>query len=726
MRSWRGLCRLWLVSLLYAVSFSQHSEAQTSGPSPQTLPTVEVRGTTPLTGIPVPREQVPANVQVATGKEIQASGTFTLTDFFSRRFAGVNLTHVQNNPYQPDVSYRGFVSSFLIGTPPGLSVFLDGVRVNEPLADHVNWDLLPVDAIDRIELVPGSHPVYGRNTLGGAIVMQTKRGLTNPGSLLEVWGGSFGRLRTLAQTGGSRGKFDYFFSANRFMEDGFRDFSRSDVGQVFGKVGYVEGKNDLAFSLSYTNNHLTGNGPLAESILKRDRSAVYTHPDKFDPEVWLLNSEYRRDLGGGFTLSTNAFGRFLSIDQFNPGVDEEIQARTWQRGWGGTAQLAYQGKWLNLPVTAAVGLDYNGARLNYRIDEREVDRFAGGEKEPFEAETRIHTQTHGGGAFITLTVEPLERLAITAAGRFDMTSLQIKDRLAGQDNDEADARTTDASGSHRFKRFNPALGATYALTNNLSLYAGYSQSYRAPTAVELTCANPDAPCPVPTAIIDDPPLKAVKGKTWETGVRWSPLSGLRTTLAFFRTELDDDILFRNEPRSQLRGYFQNIDATRRQGIELLLQGAWRKLQWYANYTLTDATFEDDIDLFTFASEDRLARVKKGHRLPLVPAHRIAGGMEFALTPYLRINLDGSYVGSQYLRGDEDNKRKRLSPYFVANAQLTYSAQFFDVFFRLENMFDTNYESYGAFAENRRDGTGLERFLGPGAPLGAFGGVRVKF
>ena len=605
-------------------------------------------------------------------------------------------------------------------------MFLDGVRVNEPLADQVNWDLLPVDAIDRIELVPGSHPVYGRNTLGGAIVMQTKRGLTNPGSLLEVWGGSFGRLRTLAQTGGSHRNFDYFFSANRFMEDGFRDFSRSDVGQVFGKVGYLAGKNDLIFSLSYTNNHLTGNGPLAESILKRDRSAVYTFPDKFDPESWLLNSEYRRELGGGFTLSSNVFGRFLTIDQFNPGVEEELQSRTSQQGWGGTAQVAYQGKWLNFPVTAAMGIDYNGARLDYRISEREIDDTISKEKSSFKTATKIHTQTHGGGAFVTLTVEPLERLAVTAAGRFDVTSLEINDRLAGRADVGEETRDTDASGSHRFKRFNPAIGATYALTNNLSLYASYSQSYRAPTAVELTCANPDAPCPVPTAIVDDPALKPVKGKTWETGMRWSPLPNLRTTLAFFRTDLEDDILFRNEPRSQLRGVFQNIGATRRQGIELLLQGVWGHAQWHANYTLTDATFEDDINLFTFASEDRLARVKKGDRLPLVPIHRITGGVEVLLTPALRLSFGGIYVGSQHLRGDEDNRRRRLSPYFVANTQITYSAQFFDIFFRLDNMFDSNYETYGAFAENRRDGTGLERFLGPGTPLGAFAGVRMKF
>ncbi|MGE0823371.1 MAG: TonB-dependent receptor [Candidatus Binatia bacterium] len=731
MRQRCSTARLWPVSLFFVFLFSQSADAQTAT---STLPAIEVRGTTPLTGVPVPRDQVPANVQVATDKDLSGDHSLNLSEFLSRRFAGINLTHVQNNVFQPDLSYRGFVSSFLIGTPPGLSVFMDGVRVNEPLADQVNWDLIPTDAIDRIELVPGSHPVYGRNTLGGALVMRTKRGLTNPGTQLEVWGGSFGRLRTLAQTGGTLGAFDYFLSGNLFFEDGFRDFSQSNVGQLFSKIGYLSGDNDSSVSLSYINNRLTGNGPLPESRLVRDRSAVFTHPDKFNPELWFLNGEHRRALGNGFEFSTNVYSRFLNIDQFNPGVDEEVKAWTGQKGWGGTTQLTYQGQFFALPVTAAAGLDYNGAVLDHRIAEREKATSADGEQNRgeadtaaslFETETQIRNWTHNGGAFLTFTMEPIERLTLTASGRFDVTSLSIKDRLAGE-NDDGSVGTTDASGSHRFERFNPAIGATYAVSANASLYVGYSESYRAPTAIELTCANADAPCPVPTAIIDDPPLKPVKGKTWETGVRWSPWPNLRGTLAFFRTDLEDDIFFRNEPRTRLRGFFQNVDSTRRQGIEFLLQGVWGNTQWYANYTLTDATFGDDIELFTFASEDRLARVHKGNRLPLVPPHRVNGGLELLLTPRWRVSLDGTYVDAQYLRGDEDNKRGQLDPYFVANAQLTYTHDNWEMFLRLENLFDSDYETYGAFFENNLDGTGLERFLGPGAPLGAFGGVRMKF
>ena len=312
---------------------------------PVALPDIEVRGTTPLMSSPVAREHVPANVQTLTSEQITRRGALNLTDTLSRSLGGVNLNHVQNNPFQPDVSYRGFTSSFLIGTPPGLSVFVDGVRINEPLADQVNWDLIPTDAIDRLELIPGSNPVYGRNTLGGTIVMQTKRGFTHPGTTVEVWGGSFARYRTLLQHGGSRGKFDYFVSGNLFLEDGFRDFSKSHVGHLFGKVGYRGTRDDFSLSLTHVNNKLTGNGPLPESRLKRDRSAVFTHPDIFKPDLWFLNSQYQRDLGHGFSLSANLHGRLLDVDQFNVDVEEDVDARTNQKGWGERSSWPIKGRY---------------------------------------------------------------------------------------------------------------------------------------------------------------------------------------------------------------------------------------------------------------------------------------------------------------------------------------------------------------------------------------------
>src|SRR6185503_5028475 len=132
-------------------------------------PVVDVVGTTPLPGVGTPISKVPANVQTATDRQLPA-----LPDFFERSMGGFVSSTSQGNPFQPDVSFRGFSASPLLGTPQGLSVYVDGVRVNEPFGDVVNWDLIPKNAISSVTLIPGTNPVFGLNTLGGALAVITK------------------------------------------------------------------------------------------------------------------------------------------------------------------------------------------------------------------------------------------------------------------------------------------------------------------------------------------------------------------------------------------------------------------------------------------------------------------------------------------------------------------------------------------------------------------------
>src|SRR6185437_11274022 len=114
------------------------------------------------------------------------------------------VSAAQGNPYQQDLNFRGFTASPLLGTPQGVSIFQDGVRVNEPFGDVVNWDLIPQSAIASIQLIPGSNPAFGLNTLGGAVAIYTKSGAEFPGADVEVSGGSFGRKTAEFEWGGSQ------------------------------------------------------------------------------------------------------------------------------------------------------------------------------------------------------------------------------------------------------------------------------------------------------------------------------------------------------------------------------------------------------------------------------------------------------------------------------------------------------------------------------------------
>src|SRR5882762_7129655 len=311
-------------------------------------PAIEVIGVTPLPGFGVPASQVPANVQAVTGAEIMRQHPLNLSEFMSQRLSGVNVNENQSNPFQPDISYRGFAASPLLGTPQGISVYQDGVRVNEPFGDTVNWDLIPTAAISTINLIPGSNPLFGLNTLGGALSInlipgsnplfglntlggalsiRTKSGAQYPGTAAALNGGSFGRRSIDAQHGGANGELDYFASASAFREDGWRVQSPSDVRQFFSKLGWQDGTTDIDLSITHAETDLTGNGLLPQSMLRADPRQIYTLSDHTRNRMTLLTLNAARWLTGDLLCSRTAYYRESAKNTINGDVNEVSDPR---------------------------------------------------------------------------------------------------------------------------------------------------------------------------------------------------------------------------------------------------------------------------------------------------------------------------------------------------------------------------------------------------------------
>ncbi|MCB1128402.1 MAG: TonB-dependent receptor plug domain-containing protein, partial [Verrucomicrobiae bacterium] len=217
-------------------------------------PKVEVVGTTPLPALGLPKSKVPANIQIIGSGELDTQRTSDVTEFLETNTASVNMNSAQGNVFQPDVNFRGFTASHLLGLPQGLSVFQDGVRVNESFGDAVSWDLIPQSAISSMTVMPGSNPQFGLNTLGGSIAINTKSGFQYPGFTASTWGGSWGRKAGNFEWGGHGEKVDYFLTGNYLDEDGWRDYSPSRIQNLFGKVGYQDGATDFDLSITAANN----------------------------------------------------------------------------------------------------------------------------------------------------------------------------------------------------------------------------------------------------------------------------------------------------------------------------------------------------------------------------------------------------------------------------------------------------------------------------------------
>jgi outer membrane receptor protein involved in Fe transport len=263
----------------------------------------------PLPGLGLTKEQIPGNVQSITAKEIKESHSLSLTDLMNKKLQSVNVNDYQGNPFQMDVTYRGFTAGPQIGTPQGLSVFFDGIRVNEPFGDVVNWDMIPMNAIAGVDVFPGSNPIFGLNTLGGAFTLKTKDGFTNEGVDAEVLTGSYGRKQLQVEGGINNGTFALFGAGNFFLEDGWRDNSPSEVNQFFGKASYRGDKLDLSLSTLLVSTDLVGNGLLPSEEYARDPSSVFTAPDttKNRLQQFQLSSSYF--VNDNFTVTGQVYRR---------------------------------------------------------------------------------------------------------------------------------------------------------------------------------------------------------------------------------------------------------------------------------------------------------------------------------------------------------------------------------------------------------------------------------
>src|SRR2546425_8239178 len=192
------------------------SVTRSEEPQPYQLEEVVVTSTR-LPGDPVESRVLPAKITVITAEDIQNLGSKTVQEAIQYA-TGIVMYDQVGNAFQQTVDLRGFN-----GQPvPATSVFVDGVRVNEPDFNTVNFDLIPVEAVERIEIIPGGSAIYGKNALGGVINIITKRGGTIPQVTGETMFGSFHRERYSLNTSGPLGKWDYFSSFTRETESGFR------------------------------------------------------------------------------------------------------------------------------------------------------------------------------------------------------------------------------------------------------------------------------------------------------------------------------------------------------------------------------------------------------------------------------------------------------------------------------------------------------------------------
>ena len=709
-------------------------------------PTVEVVGTTPVQGIGVPVNQVPSNVQTTTGAEIQRQNALDLTQYMENNLGSVTLNQGQNNPFQPDVNFRGLTASPLLGTPQGLSVFVDGVRVNEPFGDVVNWDLIPQNAISSITLIPGSNPVFGLNTLGAALSVTTKSGFQYPGASVALSGGSWGRKSAEVEYGTHSDKADLFLAGNFLDENGWREHSPSRIKTVFGKVGWEREDTDVDVSLMLADNSLQGTQALPVGWLDTP-SQAYTWPDINENKVTFLNARASHFIKADQLLAGNVYYRHYTNDNFSSNVNDAFAGGTDPQafndrsnivtnGYGGSVQLSLLADVWGRKNNFTVGASADLGRTEFSQTQEDAnftpDRGTIGSGVT-TLQTDVDTTNDYYGIYFTDVHSFNQRWHLTLSGRYNWANVTIRDKTGLE---------PALNGDNTFTRFNPAAGLNFNPNPATSTYVSYSEGMRAPTPIELTCADPAAPCRLPNNFLADPPLNKVVAKTTEIGARgrWSDTAGW--SAAAYRTDLDDDIIFISSGGAVNAGFFQNAGKTRRQGIELGAHTRLDKLSLALNYGYVQATFQSSLTINSPSNSSANAagdiQVASGDKIPGIPEHSVKLRADYAVTEKISLGGNIAYFSSQYARGDENNQdvHGKVPGYALVNLDAHYQYNKRLSFFgRIDNLFDKDYETLGVLGQNFFNGAGRtfdatnvtnDQFRSAGAPRAAWVGVRYAF
>jgi outer membrane receptor protein involved in Fe transport len=744
-------------------------------------PRVPVYPTTPLAGAGIDSDKVPASINTIDANQIKQTESLNISESLVKYVPGITVNEVNGNPFTPDVQFRGFVASPVSGTPQGLAVYQNGVRINEAFGDTVNWDLIPTAAIKSVDVVT-NNPAFGLNALGGAVVVQMKDGFNYHGAEIDTMGGSFGRIQSSAQWGKQIDNFAVYGALEGLHEDGFRNFQTSNVRRFYGDIGAKNDQAEFHVNMGLADNSFGAAATTPAELLQQYWGATYTTPQTSTNRVGYVNLTGKVDVTPTWSVEGIAHARVFNqkAQDGNPTGTQPCAADSTLLCFGddSTPANGLNGAQLSNPFApdAVLGeIDRTSTQTTttgVSLQATNTDQLFGHNNHFVVGASFDRSVTHftasaelgtigpdyvvsGSGIFLGQSGDPVSigpvdlratnqytglyaldtfdvtrAFSITAGGRFNVANINLQDQIG-----------TALNGSDTYTRFNPIIGGTYKITSGLTAYASYSEANRAPTPLELGCADPAHPCIIASFLVSDPPLKQVVSHTVEAGLRGTRELNIGTLgwkLGAFRADNSDDILAIPSPVLQGFGYFQNVGSTRRQGIEAEATLKSNKLQISASYTFLDARFLDALQVGSnspFADANGNIQILPGNQIPAIPRNVFKARLDYSVTDAFKVGGDALFVGSQYFVGDESNQFAKLPGYAVFNLHASYQIdKNFQIYARADNIFDNRYASYGTFFDtgdvpNFTNGGAPftdPRSLSPARPRAIYTGLKVTF
>jgi len=627
-------------------------------------------------------KKVPANVTVITEKDIQKSNAKVVADLL-RAEQGIVVRDLLGNGKSAQVDLRGFGET----GPYNTLVMVDGRRVNSIDLSGTDWTQIPIDQVERIEIVRGTGSVlYGDNAVGGVINIITKA----PSKVIKVKGkatfGSYSRDQQEAYISGGYKALSGSVFASQDSTDGYRhdnEFKAWDVGGNF----FFDPTDVISFYIngSYHEDEFDLPGPLTYLQQKANRKGNNNPYDKAKTKDYYVTSGFDLDLGKyGNLIADVSYRNQKNSAEYPETAPAWSNARDIENEtWSLTPRYVWSGEIFGYKNTLIAGVDFYWGDM-------ELDAYS---QTPLVPSDTADISRDSVGFYFNNEFSILKNLLVSLGARHESVEYDAyqEDLLFGLNS--LDDKSKESENAY-------SAGLTYLYRGDSAIFARVNRSFRFPLVDELIFQDW-----MLFEIRLNPDLKPQTGIHYETGIRHYFTPDIRANITYFRAEIEDEIYY--NPGTFMN---ENHPETLHQGVEL---GAYADLfdflTLFGNYTYEEATFE--------------AHPYEHNDIPAVPRHKGSVGFEIhdIIIPGLIFSTDCHYVGSSYAISDQANDFDEKDSYYTINTMLSYEWEMLKLFFGINNLTNKKYSEYAVM-----DTFLTQRYFYPAPERNYFGGISLEF
>jgi outer membrane receptor protein involved in Fe transport len=524
--------------------------------------------------------------------------------------------------------------------------------------------------------------------------------------------------------------------------------------------------NGLTPSTNYGETDGPSLAAATPGLYEINRKSVYSHPDESQNKTTLLTFNLQHAVDANTELATTAYVRYGKQKRLGGDVEwndvdgeqegELRRSNTSQNSFGLSANLT---KILgNHQLTSGASIDQSkstyGANVQEECHINEATReVTAKDCDPAADTAGVKGTASSLGLFLSDTFKVSDTTFLTVGGRYNQTTVKntltsFKEIVDGNLEFRASPLVKPEEKS-TFRKFNPSFGLSHKLNDNTTLFGNWSQSNRAPTVIELGCADENEPCQLPTGLQADPVLEQVVAQTTEAGLRWKNNQNYSLAVTAYQTNNKNDILFLRSKSVKAvgYGYFENFAKTQYQGVDISASKSWGTVRMSTAYSYLKATYQATADLL---AGEREMVITPGMRLPGLPKNTLKLNVDWQTTNNLNLGAGLQYSSSIVTQGNEDGiigededadtpVRGDLSikGFALLNLKATYqAAKGLTVFGKINNALNKRYETYGMVGHNNFTPTGgpiasgdeptIAKFVAPGATRSLMVGLRYKF